>query len=162
VVDALLAGGFTSVLIDDLRVNKGLVYSVNMARNRLSAPSPYAVVTSTKASSTAATIQGVLDGLHRIRTGEITEDQVKTARNLVAGRFPQQLEGHAHLATFLYEAERLALGENPQQQLVRRIRAVDTAAVDAAASCFDPDHVLIVVVGDAKHVDQQALKQFEK
>jgi zinc protease len=84
----ILGGGFSSRLFRKVRTELGYAYSVgaNWGAN-YNHPGIFSVSGSTKSESTTATIETILKEIDRIRTEEVTDQELKTAKETVLNSF---------------------------------------------------------------------------
>jgi zinc protease len=153
-----LGGGFTSLLMDAIRVDRGLSYSVSsrLSMNRGAGLSVFASFT--KNETLRELIDVALEKMHGYaRTGP-SLDALNKCKQYLAGLFPFGLEGHEALAEQLADA---VLDETGLQRLETYRSSILAAAPEevlAVASRLSPARpgAQIILVGDAE-VAQQAL-----
>jgi zinc protease len=160
VSSALLGGGFASRLMDAIRVNRGLSYSVRSRFLTSDAGGLFAISTFTKLETTAEIVKVALDETARFAAEGPTAEELDRTHSYLCGLFPLSLETHDQLAEKLAD---LALFELPDDDVTlfrERVRAVDAAATMAAARRYFPlDRRLVVAVGPAKRI-AKALEPF--
>jgi zinc protease len=158
VANTALGGGFTSLLVDAIRVDRGLSYSVStrLAMNRHGGLSLFSSFTKNE------TLRELLDvALEKMRAyAQIgpSEDALDKARTYLAGLFPLGLESHEALAEQISDALLDGVGLEHLLAYRSRIAAVTAEAARAAARDLSParDGAHIVVVGDGE-VGRKAL-----
>ena len=158
VENTALGGGFTSLLVDAIRVDRGLSYSVStrlaMARNAgLSVFSSF-----TKNETLRELVDVALEKMREYaRTGP-SKDALEKARSYLAGLFPLGLESNEALAEQVADAILDGLGLDHLASYRSRIAAVTAAQARQAAEQLSParDGTQIVVVGDGE-VGRKAL-----
>lgn len=150
VLNTLLGGAFTSRLNLNLRERHGYTYG---ARSRFSfrrRPGPFIVDVAVATEVTADAVRETMteiDGLLREGPGA---DEVAAAKDYIAGVFPLQLETTAQVAGRITELIIYELPD-PYYQVYRdRVLAVTPGeAHEAGLRHIHPDHMAVVVVGDA-------------
>jgi zinc protease len=156
VASALLGGGFTSRLMEAIRVNRGLSYGVRSRFSTSAAGGLYVVSTFTKVETTGEIVEVTLDETRRFRDGGPTEEELERTRSYLCGLFPLSLETHDQLAEKLAD---LALYELPDAEITEfrdRVRAVSAEDCRRAADRYFPlDRRVVVAVGPAKQVVPQ-------
>src|SRR3989442_8655636 len=158
VENTALGGGFTSLLVDAIRVDRGLSYSVStrpaIARHaRLSVFSSF-----TKNETLRELVDVALEKMREYaRTGP-SKDALEKARSYLAGLFPLGLESNEALAEQVADAILDGLGLDHLATYRSRIAAVTAAQAHEAAEQLSParDGTQIVVVGDGE-VGRKAL-----
>ena len=158
VQNTALGGGFTSLLVDAIRVDRGLSYSVStrllMARH--AGLSVFASFTKNE------TLRELLDvALEKMtgyaRTGPSNEALAKS-KSYLSGLFPLGLESHEALAEQIGDSILDGLGSNHLPTYRSRLAAVTAAQARDAAAQLSParDGMQILVVGDGE-VGRKAL-----
>jgi zinc protease len=150
VQNAALGGGFTSLLVDAIRVDRGLSYSVStrllMARN--AGLSVFASFTKNE------TLRELIDVASEKMTGYAKEGPSKEAldkaKSYLGGLFPLGLESHEALAEQVADAILDGMGLNHLATYRSRVAAVTAAQAREAAAQLSPvrDGMQIIVVGD--------------
>ena len=152
--NTILGGGFTSRLIEELRIKRSLTYSAwSMVVARLRG-GDFRVGTFTKSPTTVETLKLALSVAGDFRKAPPDANALKKAKEYLTGQFPLRLESPEALAARLAELELHGLPEDElttYQRRVRAVSAVDVAAV-AARVMPSPEQVAIVVVGKAAEV----------
>ena len=140
-------GGFSSRMMNDIRDNKGLVYSIYSRFSVNRDPGAFAVSFQTKSGSTNEAIQGVLQEINRIRTEPVGETELAEAKAYLIGSFPLRLDTTAKLASLLSSVEYYRLGLDYFQKYPEYIRKVSREDVLRAAQKYlDPKNYALVVV----------------
>lgn len=152
VANSALGGGFTSILVDAIRVDRGLSYSVStrLLMNRRAGLAIFSSFTKNE------TLRELLDlALEKMReyarTGP-SADALDKARSYLAGLFPLGLESHEALAEQVSDAILDGVGLDHLQKYRSRILAVTTEQARAAAADLSParDGAQLVIVGDGE------------
>jgi zinc protease len=103
VTNSVLGGGFTSRLMDEIRVNRGLSYGARSNINCLNLGGIFGVTTFTKNKTLRETIDVALDQIKRIRTEKISNTELTNSKKYITGLFPFDLETNNDLANWLLE-----------------------------------------------------------
>ena len=160
VASALLGGGFTSRLMEAIRVNRGLSYGVRSRFLTSGAGGIFLVSTFTKVETTAEIVDVALEETARFCEEGPREDELDRTRSYLCGLFPLSLETHDQLAEKLAD---LALYDLPDDEVTafrERIRAVGAAeARDVGRRYFPLGDRVVVAVGPAKAI-ARALEKF--
>jgi zinc protease len=160
VASALLGGGFTSRLMEAIRVNRGLSYGVRSRFATSAAGGIFFVSTFTKVETTADVVQVVLDETARFCDEGPSEDELERIRSYLCGLFPLSLETHDQLADKLAD---LALYDLPDDEITGfrdRVRAVGPETARLAACRYFPlGQRVVVAVGPAKAI-ARSLERF--
>ena len=152
--NTILGGGFTSRLIEELRVKRSLTYSAwSMFAARLLG-GDFRVGTFTKSATTVETLRLALSVAGEFRQTAPDAKALEKAKEYLTGQFPLRLESPEALAARLAELEFHGLPEDELTTYQRRVRAVSATDVAAVAARVmpSPEQVAIVVVGKAAEV----------
>jgi zinc protease len=144
-------GGFGSRLVDEIRVKRGLAYSVASFFDAGRYPGSFQVVLQTKNASAREAIALVLRELERMRTEPVSDDELSRAQKYLTGSFPLRLDTQGKLAGFLTLVEYFGLGPNYPERYPSLINAVTREEVARVAKTYlHPEKAILVVVADVK------------
>jgi zinc protease len=144
-------GGFSSRLMESVRAEAGLTYSVGSAFSVRRAPGPFSVSTFTRVPEARRVIDLVLQQLEHMKQDPPSESELRDAKSETAGGFALGFETSEAIVAALVGIDVQGLPENALDTYRATIRAVTTA--DTATSARDrlhPERAGIVVVGPAK------------
>jgi zinc protease len=156
VAGAVLGGGFTSRLMEAVRVNRGLSYGVRSRFSTSRAGGLFALSSFTKVETAGELVQVALDEVARFREGGPTEEELERTRGYLCGLYPLGLETHEQWAEKLAEVELHGLGAGEVEGFTDRVRAVDAAAcLEVARRWFPAQRRVVVAVGPARRLRPQ-------
>ena len=141
-------GGFASRLMDDIRVNRGLAYSVYSAFDPGLEPGPFIVALETKNATAGEAITQVVAQLRRIMTQPVTPEELKDAKSYLIGSFPRKMDSISKRAWLLGYVEVYGLGlDYPWRypELIQHLTPGDIQKV--AEKYLQPEKYLLVIVG---------------
>ena len=151
VANTALGGGFTSLLVDAIRVDRGLSYSVHtrLHMNRRAGLSVFSSFT--KNESLRELVDLALEKMHAYAEHGPADDALDKARRYLAGLFPLGLESHEALAEQVADALLDGLGLDHLRQYRSRVLAVPAEEAREMARELSParDGHLLIVVGEA-------------
>ena len=101
VTNSVLGGGFTSRLMDEIRVNRGLSYGARSGFNHLKAGGIFGVYTYTKNKSLRETIDVALEQVGKIRDQKISDTELSKSKRYITGLFPFDIERNGDLAGWI-------------------------------------------------------------
>lgn len=160
VMNAILGGGgFTSRLVNRIRSDEGLAYSVGSRfEGGFYYPDPWRVVFQTKARSTAFATSIALTEINRIRDSLVTPGELETAKNAAIEGFPSRFPTAAAIAGALAAEELTGRYQKDPDffgKYTTRVSAVTAADVQRVAQrLLDPKKLTFLYVGDAKELMQ--------
>jgi predicted Zn-dependent peptidase len=151
VANTILGGGFTSRLIEELRIKRSLTYSAWSMFNARLLGGDFRVGTFTKSPTTVETLRLALSVEGEFRTTPPDAKGLDKAKAYLRGQFPLRLESPEALAARLAELEFHGLPQDELTTYQGRVAAVSAADVTAVAAkrMPAPEGVAIVVVGKA-------------
>ena len=151
VANTALGGGFTSLLVDAIRVDRGLSYSVNtrLHMNRRAGLSVFSSFTKNETLRELADL--ALEKMRGYAQSGPSEGSLDKARRYLAGLYPLGLESHEALAEQIADAILDGLGLQHIQTYRSRVLAVTPQQARSIAPEISParDGSLLVVVGEA-------------
>jgi zinc protease len=141
-------GGFASRLLDEIRVNRGLAYSVSSSFSPGLEPGPFTVSLETKNASAAEAIDQVVAQIRLIMSKPVTEQELKDAKSYLIGSFPRKIDSMSKRAGMLGYVEVYGLGLDYPWRYPELIQHLTSADIQKVAEKYlQPDNYLLVVVG---------------
>jgi zinc protease len=140
-------GGFSSRLVNRIRDEQGLAYSVHSGFEAGVMPGPFSVRLQTRNGTANQAIAGVLAELKRIRTEPVSDQDLADAKAYLVGSFPLRLDTAGKLAGLLTLVELHGLGLSYFQDYPKAINAVTKEDVLRVAQTYlNPEAYALVVV----------------
>jgi len=156
VANAVLGGGFTSRLVEAIRVNRGLSYGVRSRFGMNRSTGLFTFSSFTKNETAAALVDVALDEMARFCEAGPTEEEVRRAASYLAGLFPLSLETHEQWAERLCDVRIYGYGLEQVVEYRERVRAVSAEEVRRVARRHLPvSGGVVLAVGPAKQVAAQ-------
>jgi zinc protease len=153
VASALLGGGFTSRLMEAIRVNRGLSYGVRSRFATSGAGGIFFISTFTKVETTGEIVRVTLDETARFCEEGPTQVELERIQSYLCGLYPLSLETHDQLAEKLADLALYDLGEDEITLFRERVRAVTPEACrDTGRRYFPLGRRVVVAVGPAKAI----------
>ena len=150
-------GGFTSRLVNRIRSDEGLAYSVNSRfEGGTYYPDPWRAVFQTKARSTAFALSIALTEIGRVRDSLVTPGELETAKSALIEGFPARFPTTQAIAGALAADESTGRYQKDPaylSQYASRIGAVTALDVQRVARrLLDPAKLAFLMVGSAKEM----------
>jgi zinc protease len=150
VMSAILGGLFMSRLNSKLREEKGYTYGASAGFDLRRAPGPFAARSAVNSEVTVPAVLDTLEELERMRSGDVTDDELRGARDFLVGVFPLRFETPPAVVGSIAGLVVQGLPFDELSRYRAAIDAVTAADVRAAAERHvHPDRSAIVLVGDA-------------
>ncbi|MFP2932779.1 M16 family metallopeptidase [Pyxidicoccus sp. 3LG] len=151
-----LGGGFTSRLMNEIRVNRGLTYGVSSWFDAMKADGVFALSTFTKTASTREIIDVALAEIGKVREKGLKPRELADAQAYLAGVYPLRTETNESIAGSIAEARLNDLGDDWVEKFRDRLRAVTPKQAAAAAKKYAfAQPPTVVVLGRAEEVKKQ-------
>lgn len=146
----LLAGGFTSLLMDELRTKRGLVYGVGAFSAAQRDYGRAVVTTATRAEKVVDLIEVVKQSLSKIGQKEVDEKRFELARSGLAGSYPFRFEESEHYLFQLLFLDHLGLPYDQLYKSADNIRSFKLEDISQLSSqVFEWNNLTILVLGEA-------------
>lgn len=140
-------GGFSSRLTKEIRENKGLAYSVYSRFDVNRYPGAFTVEVQTKNDTARVAIDGILSELKRIREEQVSDEEIKEAKDYLTGSFPLRLDTNAKIAGYLVFIEYYNLGLDYFNEYLKNIEAVTKDdIIRVAGKYIDIENYALVAV----------------
>jgi zinc protease len=156
VANTVLGGGFTSWLVNEVRVKRGLTYSIASRVEAMRSSGSVSVSTFSRNASVLETIKVSLEQVRRLRGGDLPSEDLDKARSYLAGLYPLRIESPDDLAAEILNVDLFGLDPDWINQYQNRVRSTGADAVKRAAARRLPlDDLAIVVVGPAQSLRKE-------
>jgi zinc protease len=144
-------GGFGSRLMDEIRIKRGLAYSVSSFFDAKKYQGSFRVVLQTKNLSAKEAISLAQKQTEMIRQEPVSKEALRRAQNYLVGSFPLRFDTQGKLAGFLTQIEYYGLGLDYAEKYPALIKSVSREDVlRVARKYLQPDQAIRVVVGNLK------------
>lgn len=150
----ILGGGSSGRLYLNLREEKSLTYGAYSSVNSSQYVSAFAAQVQVRNDVTDSAVAEILYEINRIRTEPVTAQELRDAKNYLAGSFGRSLESAQTVASFALNVLRFNLDEDYYNEYLQRLEAVTIEDVQAAAQkYFQAENLTIAVVGKASDIE---------
>lgn len=148
----ILGSGFTSRLMSQIRTKMGLAYSIGAGWGAsYDHPGTFRIVGSTKSASTTDAILAARAEVEKMRTAEVTEQELKTAKDAVLNGFVFFFDSPAKTLNRVMMYEYFGYPKDFLLEYQKKVAAVTRADVlRVFKQHIDPANLSIVAVGNPK------------
>jgi len=152
VLNYVLGGSFSSRVNMNLREDKGYTYGARTGFLGSLHPGPFRASSGVHTHVTAEAVSELLAELRAIREGP-TQDELDFARRGLTQANARRYESMAALAGLLDNVGRYGFPDDYPERDAAELRELDVERLRELARRFiDPDHMVVLVVGDAKEI----------
>ena len=143
-------GGFTSRLFDEVRDQRGLVYSVSSGFSPMQRPGPFRIRLQTRGGQTQEALDVVRQVFDRFDADGPTASEIDDAVLNITGGFPLQVDSNSDLAGYLSMIGFYGLPTDYLQRFPDRVEAVGPGSAHSAfvEALGQRPRVTVVVGGD--------------
>lgn len=151
----ILGGSFSSRLFRKVRTELGYAYNVSAAWGAgYEQPGVFRIGGSTKSASTVDAIKVIREEVERLRSSEVTDEELRTAKDTVLNSFVFRFDSPAKTLSRLLTYEYYGYPKDFIFQYQAAIAAVTKADVlRVARERFRPENFTIVAVANPKELD---------
>ena len=152
----ILGGGFTSRLVQKVRTQLGYAYSIGAGWGAgYESPGLFEISGSTKLKTTVETIKTIEQELARMRSGEVSDEELKTAKDTVLNSFVFYFDTPAKTLNRIVTYEYYGY---PRDFIFRYQKAIGTVTkadvLRVSRAYLKPENLTIVAVGNPKEFGQ--------
>lgn len=152
-MNCVLGGGFTSRLVTEVRVKRGLSYGADSSFDMLSVAGTFTISSFTRTESINQLIDVVLGEVKKMREGGPKKAELATVQRYISGLYPGRLETNEAVSGAIADVVHYGLNDSWISDYRERIAAVTVREAAKAAE----DHLFglergIVLVGNAKAI----------
>lgn len=144
-------GGFTSRLVEEIRIKRGLAYAVDSYFDPGRFAGSFQISLQTKNASAREAISLSVREMERIQKELVSEKELEGAKKYLIGSFPMRFETQGKLLNFLSQVEYYGLGLDYPDRYASLIQSITREEVQRVAKTYlHPDRYILVVVANLK------------
>lgn len=156
IADAILGGGFTSRLVEEVRIRRALTYGISSGFHPKLHGGSFAVTTFTKVETTRRLIEATVAVLRNAAANGFTPEELRKVKGYLSGLFAIRVQAPEALAAELAEIAFYHLPDNYLQTYLQKLQSVTLAEANRVARLyFAPEKLSMVVVGPKSKIEQQ-------
>ena len=149
-------GGFSSRVMDSIRNERGLAYSVYSFFAAERSHGTFEFVMQTKNETAMEAIRIGNDEIRRMREEPVSDQELNDAKDYLIGSFPLRLDTNRKVASFLAQVEYFKLGLDYPDRYPDLIRSVNGEEVLRVAKQYlHPEMLITVIVGNLKKIAEK-------
>ena len=156
VASTVFGGGFTSRLVEEIRVKRSLTYGAWCGFPANLWGGSYSIGTFTKNETLVETIDVIMTELRKLREKGITKEELLKAQNYIAGDFARGLQTPEALASQITDIELYGYPRDYLETYIQKIRNVQQGDLqNVIKKYFLQDDLVFVMVGPAGEIRQK-------
>jgi len=157
VANNILGGGMNGRLFKNLREDKAYTYGAYSSYGRSEYVSNFNTSAEVRNEVTDSAVAEFLYEISKMRTEDVTADELRLAKSALNGAFGRSLESASTIANFAINIDRYNLPADYYQNYLTRLQAVTIEDVKRVANKYmEYDNLLICVTGKASEVGNLA------
>ena len=146
--DILGGGRFSARLMQEVREKRGLTYGIGTGLSSRDLSQEWVGQFQASNDKVAEAIDVVRAEWARMASGDVTEEDLATAKTYMTGAYPLRFEGNGPIASILVGMQMLGLPADYPKTRNDKVNAVTLADLQrVAARLMNPDHLFFKVVG---------------
>ena len=147
--DILGGGRFSARLMTEVREKRGLTYGIGTGLSARDLSAEWLGQFQASNDKVAEAIAVVRDEWAKLATGEVTEEELATAKTYMTGAYPLRFDGNGAIANILVGMQMLGLSVDYPKTRNDKVNAVTLEDVKrVAARLMKPDALFFTVVGE--------------
>lgn len=152
-MNAILGGGFSSRLMQNLREKYGFTYGARSTLTTDRVVGHFSAGASVRNEKTDSAIGQFMYELNRIHSTMPSDTELTSLKNYMSGGFARSLENPATIASFALNIARYNLPKDYYRNYLTRLSAVPASEVlQMARKYIRTENMLITIVGNAKEI----------
>jgi len=160
VTNAVLGGGYSSRLNEEIRVKRGLTYGAGSGFDFRREAGPFTATVQTKNESAAEVAHLIVGEMNRMSAAAVPGEELGARKATLIGNFARSLETNAGLARRVGELALYGIHLDEISRTIPSVESVTSAQVEQFAKERLGGPSSIIIVGDAKKFLDAVKKEF--
>lgn len=152
VVNTLFGGRFTSWLVTELRIKRGLTYGARSSFESWASGGLFSASSYTQNSKIGEMLDITFNLFKKATEKGFVTEEVESARNYILGQFPPTLETNGNKAEAYVHSAFYKLGFDHYDRHLQKVEAATVEKTAAAAKLLPSRDFVLVVVGKAAEI----------
>ncbi len=149
VANTYFGGSFTSRLMTEIRVNRGLTYGIRSAISAYMQPGHLSVITFTKNETAVESVRLIFNEIKRMQERKITRLELDNTKKYITGLYPLSLETNKKIANKLSDTILFDLPEDNISDFREKIMEVSSEEVrEVSRRKYSAENVIVTGLGD--------------
>lgn len=160
VMNQILSGGFSGRLMQEVRTEKGLAYSVygNYSSN-VRYPGVFYAGLSTAAETTREGLEATMHEIRRLQSEPVEQQELEETKERIFNRIIFRYDNYAQILSERMNNYNLDLPEDAFEQYIEEVRQVTVEDINRVANEYlQPDNMKLLIVGNRNLIEDQLAK----
>jgi zinc protease len=146
VANTILGGGFSSRLMKEIRIKRGLTYGIYSGFSAQLDEGPFSVSTFTRFDKVGETVSETLRVIKEFRAKGVTDEEVSDAIGYLKGAFPRSVETPEQLAMNLLALRFYGIPDTYLTDYIANLKKINKDDVNSViAKYFHPDQMKVLI-----------------
>lgn len=146
VADVILSDGFTSRLMKEIRVKRGLTYGISSDFEARKDFGPFLIAAATRNEKVGDLVRETINVVKDFVKNGVTEQEVEDAKGYLRGAFPRKIETADQLAGLIMGLRFYGIDESYLENYVSTLNKISASEVnDVIKKYFHPDQFKVLV-----------------
>ena len=156
IANTVLGGGFTSRLVEEVRVKRGLTYSIGSGFQISKHSAMFSIQTFTQNDTLQQALEIILNELQVFQEKGISQEEFDTAISYMSGTIPLSLETNSDKVANMLNSHFFNRGSEWVSNYITNLQQVSLEEVNQCIKKYFPLHnIVIVILGDAEKIKHQ-------
>ncbi|MEQ1664503.1 MAG: pitrilysin family protein [Bdellovibrionales bacterium] len=156
VAETILSSGFTSRLMNEIRVKRGLTYGINTNFDAKKDVGSFSVTTNTRFEKVGETVGETLKVIRAFYDKGVSEDELSMAKGFLRGAFPRGFETPEQLAQTLVALRFFEIDDSYLTNYLENLEKIKVSDVnEVIKKYYHPDQMQILVYAPKEKVIDQ-------
>lgn len=155
-LNAVLAGMYTSRLNLELRERLGYTYEIRSQLGERSGPAPFTIRVAVAHENVGESVRVILEEMERLRQEPVSVEELSAAQGLQRGRVLQRFQNAAWILRQMHRQATFGLDSGYERRYQEEIASIDRfRLMEKAQQHLHPDRVVIAAVGPKDELNLQ-------
>lgn len=156
VAETILSGGFTSRLMKEIRVKRGLTYGIYSSFDAREEVGPFTIGANTRHEKVGELVSETIKTFSEFYEKGVTDREVSDAKGYLQGVFPRMLETPDSLARILISLRFYGVSDAYLTDYVRNLQKISASDVNRVIrKYYHPDRLRVLIYGPKDKIIEQ-------
>lgn len=156
VAETILSGGFTSRLMSEIRVKRGLTYGIQTSFDARKEIGPFTITANTRHEKVGELVRETLNVFSEFYKNGVSEQEVAEAKGFLQGVFPRSVETPEDLARMLVTLRFYGVQDNYLTNYIKNLQKISAEDVNRVIrKYYHPEQMRILIYGPKNKILDQ-------